>query len=253
MANHRPEGWHHEPVNVEGKNVIISGGTTGIGRAAMLLLASLGARVLIFGRHDRELMEAYQEGREAGEVFCIKADQSRPEEVKKVFAEADTRLGPPDILINNAGLGWKSIEQGRYGDWEYIVKTNLMGYMACAREAIVRMDPRGEGHIVNVGSMSADLREPGYDVYVATKGAIQAWSESLRKEVNGRGIRVTLIEPGQVGTDMKNLSVEEQYRQMEERKMLSPEDVAETIHWCLVQPPRCDIVQVQLRPVLQLI
>jgi NADP-dependent 3-hydroxy acid dehydrogenase YdfG len=127
-----------------------------------------------------------------------------------------------------------------------------VGYIACAREAVSRMKGRG-GHIVNVGSMSADLREEENSVYVATKAAIQAFSGSLRKTVNPEGIRVTLIEPGKVATDMVGMDDGRKEALIDEQKMLRPEDVADCVLYCLERPRRCEIVGVQIRPHLQLI
>jgi len=107
-----------------------------------------------------------------------------------------------DILVNNAVQAAGSILDSDYSKWAYVVQTNVLGYMACCREAVDRMKARGGGHIVNVGSLSAKVRESGSDIYVATKAAIEGFSEALRKQVNEQGIKVTLIEPGLGGTDM---------------------------------------------------
>ena len=96
--------------------------------------------------------------------------------------------------------------------------------------------------------MSADVREKGSSVYVATKAAIQGFTEALRKEVNGFGIKVSLIEPGAVGTDMQPVSVPDQRKKEASGEMLKAEDIARCIEFCLTQPDRCDIVVVQVRP-----
>jgi NADP-dependent 3-hydroxy acid dehydrogenase YdfG len=99
--------------------------------------------------------------------------------------------------------------------------------------------------------MSADVREQGSSVYVATKSGIQGFSEALRKEVNRDGIKVTLIEPGSVGTDMQQPSPEEQRQKEEKGEMLRAEDIAACVYYCLIQPQRCDVVEVRIRPHLQ--
>ena len=114
--------------------------------------------------------------------------------------------------------------------------------MAMAHEAIERMKARGQGHIVNIGSMSADVREKGSSVYVTTKAAIQGFSEALRKEVNPLGIKVTLIEPGSVGTDMQPESPAEQRQKEEKMEMLKAEDLAACVLYTITQPKRCDVV-----------
>jgi NADP-dependent 3-hydroxy acid dehydrogenase YdfG len=107
--------------------------------------------------------------------------------------------------------------------------------------------------VVNIGSMSADLREEANSVYVATKAAIQAFSESLRKAVNPDGVKVTLIESGRVAPEMVDLSPREARKKEEDLEILRPEDIAGCVHFCLTQPKRCDVVTVQLRPHLQVI
>src|SRR3954468_9455397 len=241
-----------ENVDIARKGILITGGTTGIGRATALLLAGQGARVFTFGRHQEELNDAMNDLRSVGgEVFGITADVTKREDVERIFSEAERELKTIDILVNNAALAADDVTDTSFEQMEYIVRTNLLGYMACAHEAAERMKKQGFGHIVNVGSMSADVREEGSSVYVATKAGIQGFSESFRKEVNKYGIKVTLIEPGAVGTDMQPASPRKQRKKEEDEEMLKAEDIAECVHYCLVQPKRCDVVVVQIRPHMQ--
>ena len=125
---------------VADKSILITGGTTGIGRATAILLASQGARVMIFGRQQNDLDEAMKDIREAGgEVLGLTADVSDPQDIQRVFQEFDQQMDKLDILINNAALGYGSVMEGGYPEWEYILKTNLLGYMAMTHEAAERM------------------------------------------------------------------------------------------------------------------
>lgn len=254
LQSKTPDTSEDSTNGIGGKAVIVTGGTTGIGRATAVLLASRGARVLIYGRHEPQLESALSEIKLAGgDGFGLIADQSRQSDIRRIFNEADRQLGGVDILINNAAVSGESVLQGAYEDWQYVLSTNLLGYMACCREAIDRMRAKGVGHIVNVGSMSADLREEGGDVYVATKAGIQGFSESLRKLINKMGIRLTLVEPGRVDTNMGDQPEKEKRQKKERQELLEATDIAECIYYCLVQPQRCDVVKVQIRPLKQLI
>jgi NADP-dependent 3-hydroxy acid dehydrogenase YdfG len=238
-----------------GKSVIINGGTTGIGLATAKLLATYGARVLLFGRERECVDEAVEQASAAGgEVYGVAADVTRQREVIRVFKEADKRFGGRlDILINNAAAIGDGVLDGDYDGWRRMLDTNILGYLHCAREALDRMRPRKDGHVLMVGSMSADLREAQNDVYVATKAAIQALCGALRKNVNEEGIRVTLIEPGAVDTPMQRKSQAKKDRQKRGMEMIEPDDIAECIRFALSQPKRVDIVSMQVRPLKQLI
>jgi NADP-dependent 3-hydroxy acid dehydrogenase YdfG len=140
-----------------------------------------------------------------------------------------------------------------YDGWRKMLDTNVLGYLQCAQEAIDRMLPRKDGHLLMVGSMSADLREPTNDVYAATKAAVQALCEALRKGVNKDGIRVTLIEPGAVDTPMQRKTPADKARRVRTMEMIEPADIAECILFALSQPKRVDIVEMRVRPLKQLI
>lgn len=241
---------------LEDISVLVTGGTTGIGRATALLLAQHGAKVLIFGRHEKELNEVLEEfniNALEKNVMGIIADVSRKEDIGFIFQQADGFLGQLHVLVNNASLGYQSIMDGKYEDWQYILQVNMLGYMACVHEAVKRMKDKAGGHIINIGSMSADKREKGSSVYVATKAGIQGFSETLRKEVNELGIKVTLIEPGAVDTDMQPGGENEKLDKVKNMEMLKPEDIAQCVLYVLTQPKRCDVVEVKIRPHLQLI
>lgn len=243
----------YDPRKLAGKRVLVTGGTTGIGRATALMLAHWGAKVLVFGRNEKELNDAIKSASSLGlELKGFTADVSKKEAISHIFEKVDSDLGGLDVLINNAALAFGSVTEKSYDDWKYIVDTNLMGYFACARGAMDRMKERG-GHIVHVGSMSAEVREEGSSLYVATKAAIDGFSASLRKEVNKHGIKVTLIEPGATATDMQGNNAEKLAQKTESMEMLKAEDVAATIVFSLAQPKRCDVVRIQVRPHLQLI
>jgi NAD(P)-dependent dehydrogenase (short-subunit alcohol dehydrogenase family) len=237
---------------IGGKRVLLSGGTKGIGRATAEALVAEGAKVLVFARHREDLDETLRELQDGpGEIFGVTADQAQPEDVRRVFQAVDEQLGGLDILINNAAVSGDSVTQEGYQDWLYTLHANLAGYMQCVSEAAPRMKQAGGGRIVNVGSLSAKLREEGSDVYVATKAAIRGFTESVSKTLADDGIYVSLVEPGLVATPLTELSEEEQSEKRQKREIIEPEAVAQAILFCLKQPPGCLIAQLHIRPVMQ--
>jgi len=234
-----------------GKKVLITGGSTGIGREITLLLSALGANCLICGRHQEPIDETIRAAKQ--KCSGIAADLAKPQDIERVFEVVDTALGGIDILINNAALGYGSATDGDHQDINYIVQTNLTAYLSCSQQAAERMEAAGNGHIVNIGSMSADVREKGSSVYVATKAGIQGFSEALRKELNPKGIKVTLIEPGATDTDMQPGTAEGKKAKVKKKEMLTAEEVAMAVGFCLAQDQRTDIVSLQIRPHKQLI
>lgn len=242
--------------NICQKRIVITGGTTGIGKAIADLLVSLGGRVLIFGRNENDFYNAMDDIKSKsskGEIYGETADITQKEDIERIWQRADKVLGGIDILINNAALPAGGLIKGEYDDWKYILETNILGYIAFAKEAVNRMKEQKSGHIVNIGSMSAEVKEKTGVIYVATKTAIRGFSTALRKEINPLGIKVSHIEPGAVMSDMQQAPKNEQKEKIKDMEMLKAKDIAMSVLFCLSQPKRCDIVSMQVRPHLQII
>ncbi|RYG36344.1 MAG: SDR family oxidoreductase [Burkholderiales bacterium] len=236
--------------NMEGKTILVTGGTTGIGRAIAIELARAGARVLIFGRHQRELDDALAALEDTiGEAAGMIADQSRPEDVRKVFAKAKS-MGGLDAVIANAGIAAEGLADISDEAWRYAMETNLLGYLDVAKRAAEAFEGRA-GDIILIGSVSADNRTKGTSVYTATKSGIQGFADAFRKEMGEKKIRVSLIEPGAVGSDMQECSPEEQRAKIAEAKMLKAEDIAELVMFILTRPSRCTISSVRIEERVQ--
>lgn len=249
--------FKYEPEKIAGKGIVVTGGTTGIGRAIAMLLVAQGAKVLIFGRHGTELGEALADLKQVGggEAYGLVADTSKADDVRRVFETADHDLGHVDALVNNAALAANSVLDSEPDEWRQVVETNLLGYMACSRAAAERFRKNKAGHLVNIGSMSAKVCEAGSDVYVATKAGIRGFTDSLAKQLNEDGIRVTLIEPGLVGSEMTvdKVPKEGQTAAQEKQEMLQAEELAHAVLYALQQPARCNVAVIQLRPTKQII
>lgn len=237
------------PTMLSGRRILLTGGTTGIGLAALKALAAEGARVLTFGRHQAAL-DAALAGID-GDVTGIAEDAATQEGIDRVFAAVDDRLGGIDMLVACAALGAQPIHEMADDDWRYVIDANLTGYLACARAAILRMQDQGGGHLLFVGSISTEIKAAGESVYAATKAGIQAFAETLRKEVADKRIRVSVIQPGSVDTEMQECSEEEKQAAVADGRMLPAEDVADAILFVLSRSANCDIVNLRIEPLIQ--
>lgn len=239
--------------SLSAKRVLVTGGTTGIGRATVKLMASQGARVLTFGR-DQEALEdalASAEGLD-GEVTGFTADVGSREGVEQVFAQVDDQLGGIDMLVCCAALGAEPLHEMEEDDWRYVIETNLVGYLSCARHAIKRMEQSGGGHLLFVGSISSTIKAPGESVYSATKAGIDAFAETLRKEISeDKNIKISVIQPGSVSTDMQECSDDEKAEAIANHEMLYAEEIAEAIVFSMTRSPRCDVVTLRIEPRVQ--
>jgi len=236
---------------LKGLNVLITGGTTGIGRAAAVALAREGANVFIYGRDETFLQDALRDTAGlTGKVRGMTADQADPREVSRVFDQFAREFPSLDALINNAGIGGEDLAKQTDEGILYMVQTNFCGYLFCARQALQLMTKQRSGHIINIGSINAVEMNAGGETYTGTKAAIRAFSESLRKSVQKSGIKVSLIEPGRTGTDMSNASPEEQQKAEAALKMLLAEDIADAICYCLSRPRQTVVASMQVLPLL---
>lgn len=238
---------HTKYQSLLGRRIVITGGTTGLGRAIALRLSAEGASVLIFGRHKPELDDAMRDIAASGFApIGIVADVTLKADVDRVFARVDEEWDGMDVLVNNAAVGAGSLEEETEEACEYAVMTNVSGYLLCAKRALERMKPNA--HIVLVGSISADRRNPGGSVYVATKSAIQGFAESFRQEAAVKGIKVSLVEPGKTGSDMIDQDLDEQRESQEKLEMLKAEDIAVAVEYILTQPARCTVSDLKIVP-----
>lgn len=237
---------------MEGKRVLITGGTTGVGLATAILLAKKGCRVFVCGRNTDHLQEAIASSPE-GRIGGISVDVGSAEGIETLFRAADEWLGRLDFAVLNAGKGAHGpLSEMTHEAYREVVGVNLLSYIGCAMESIRRMTGRG-GHLVMIGSMSAQVFDENAAVYTATKAGIRGFATSLRKEANPLRIRVSLLEPGTIGSEMVDETPEQKGEMIRAMRMMRPEDVAGVIHYVLCQPPVCEVMSMQLKPHLQII
>ena len=182
-------------IKLHGANIVVTGASTGIGRATALLLASKGARVTAAARDDARLRElaAEQPG-----ITPVRADLTQEQDRAALVAAA----GDVDVFVNNAGLGYHGLVESMPIDTvRELLELNVLAYIDLAQRVLPGMLARGRGHVVNVGSIAGFVGVPAEAVYSATKFAVQGFNDGLRRELRGRGIAVTLIAPGPIKTE----------------------------------------------------
>jgi len=184
----------------EGRVAIVTGGSTGIGRATAELLAARGALVTIFAR------SASAASISSGNVLKVDGDVSNPESIERLFSETEARFGDCDVLINCAGMiDPKPLPEVTPEDWDRMFAVNVRGTYLTTRRALPAMTAKRGGAIVNVASISGVIgpeKFPGYVSYCASKAAVIAMTEALAVEVKQYGIRVNSVSPGAVDTRM---------------------------------------------------
>lgn len=241
-------------VSLAGKRVLLTGGGTGIGRATVEALAAEGAHVLTLARTPETLEETVASAESqggGGKTLAVTADVSRPDDVQRVFETVNSEVGGLDILVVCAALGADPIHEMSEEAWRQVLDVNLVGCMACARAAIKQFETNGGGHLLFVGSISAEIKAPGESVYSATKAGIQAFAETLRKEISDKNIRISVIQPGSTATDMQECSEEEKKAAVERHEMLHADEVADAILFALTRSERADVVTLRIEPRIQ--
>lgn len=240
---------HTEAPELDGRRAVVTGGTTGIGRAVAVLLASYGVKVFICGRTPEHLDDALQRIGEVGEGDGINVDLSIAEDVDRFFEAAEAFLGGIDIAIINAAIPAAALADSGESETRYQLETDLTAYLICAQEAARRME--GGSDILFIGSMSAVSQKPGSSIYIAAKAGIEGFVPAFRKELAEEDIKVGLIEPGFTGADFQypEFPPEKQKELIGKHQMLRAEDIAVAAHFMLTQPRRTavSLIRVETR------
>lgn len=187
----------------DGKVVLITGASSGIGTAAAKACARAGYRVALAARRVDRLEQLAAEIGRPEETLLVRADMRRLEDIRRMVSETEARFGCVDALLANAGVGHG--ESFVDASEEHVldqIEVNLLGVMRCAQAVLPGMLKRRSGHILSVASVASELPSPQGVAYAASKGGVLAFSEGLRRELRGTGVHVTAIQPGFVRTEM---------------------------------------------------
>ncbi len=218
---------------LQGKNIVITGASGGIGAEMARLAAGQGANLVLLARRIDKLerLKAELEHMYKGSVIVKSLDVANTDSVREVFNEIMAEIGHVDILVNNAGFGvFRHAHEADISEIKSMFEVNVIGLMACTSMVLPSMKQRGSGHIINIASQAGKIATPKSSVYSATKHAVLGYTNSLRLELRDEGIMVTSVNPGPISTDFFTIADEQgTYVKNIKRFMLQPEYVAKQV------------------------
>ena len=229
------------------KTALITGATSGIGRATARILAKNNYKIVLCGRREDRILELQKELLEFTEVHTLLFDVRDKKAVFDSIASLPESFSTIDVLINNAGNahGLDPIQTGDLDDWDAMIDINLKGLLYVSRAIIPQMVARESGHIINIGSTAAKEVYPNGNVYCASKHAVDALNQSMRMDLNPFGIRVGAIHPGMVATEFSEVrfkgDTERAANVYKGFTPLQPEDIADIIHFVITRPYHVNI------------
>ena len=224
-----------------GKTALVTGAGRGIGRAIAIALANTGCKVVVTARTLPEIVAVQEEILAAnGQAVAIQADLTRDDDLHSLVQ----RCGPVDFLINNAGWGKRApVVRARVDDWDQTFRLNLRAPMILAKELLPAMIKKGEGAVINIGSVSGKSGEANGAAYSASKFGLIGFTQSLYEEVREQGIKVSVILPGFVDTPMIP-----PVKHLDRGKMIQADDVAQAVLFVLNAPATACPVEMTIRP-----
>jgi NADP-dependent 3-hydroxy acid dehydrogenase YdfG len=242
--------------SLDGRRIAITGGSSGIGAATAELLASEGAAVAVGARREDRLSELVERiGSAGGNAHAIAVDVADEANARAFVEGAAEQLGGLDGLVNNAGVMLLGpIDGADTAQWRQMVDVNLLGLLYCTHAALPILREGGGGDIVNISSVAGRIATAGSGVYNLTKWGVGAFSEALRQETGWAKIRVTVVEPGFVDTELQGHNeipyVVEAIDKMREQigKILEADDIARAILYAVSQPEHVSVNEVLVRP-----
>lgn len=239
------------------KTALITGATSGIGKATAELLAKQGFRLIICGRRTEVLENLKTQLLQFTEIFSLSFDQRNLEEVEQAFESLPKNWKHIDVLINNAGNahGLESLIEGNLSDWDMMLDGNVKGLLYVSKMIMPGMKQRKSGHIVNISSVAARQTYANGVVYCASKKAVDVISDGMRLELTEFGIKITNIQPGAVETDFSKIRFkgDDQRAKMvyQGYEALKAEDVADAIAYCINVPKHVMISDLTIYPSAQ--
>ncbi len=239
------------------KTVLVTGATSGIGKATAIRLANEGYSLVICGRRMNLLNELSNQLSDLAQIHCLSFDVSVKEEVFEAIDSLPEAFKTIDVLVNNAGNahGLSSFQDGDIDDWEAMIDINVKGLLYVSKAVIKGMISHKSGHIINIGSIAGKEVYANGNVYCASKFAVDALNQGMRIDLNKQGIKVGAIHPGLVETNFSNVrfkgdasKADQVYKRY---KALQPEDIADVIHFMVSRPYHINIADLLILPTAQ--
>lgn len=232
-------------MQLQGKVALVTGAGRGIGKAIALALGVAGCRVILTARSRDQLAEVERAIVEKnGDAAAVPCDLTRDEHIEKLAEECARIFGCVDILINNAGWGKRAaVVKAKPEDWDQTLRLNLRAPMMLAQKFLPGMIAKGEGAVINIGSVSGKSGEANGAAYSASKFGLIGFTQSLFEEVREHGIKVSVILPGFVDTPLIPPN-----RQLDRSKMIQAADIADTLCYVLTAPATSCPVEITVRP-----
>jgi NADP-dependent 3-hydroxy acid dehydrogenase YdfG len=243
---------------LDGKVAVVTGASSGIGEATVRSLAAEGATVVAGARRKERLDGLVEEvAGEGGKAIAVECDVTDEEQAHDLVRRAVEGYGHVDILVNNAGVMLLStVGKGLSDQWRQMFEVNVMGLLYATDAAIGHMKEQKSGHLVNISSVAGrKVTRDSSGVYTGTKFAVNAISEGLRQELLEDNIRVTIVEPGAVATELPDHITDEDAKEslsgLMSLERLQAEDIAEAIIYAITQPERVSVNEILIRPTQQ--
>jgi NADP-dependent 3-hydroxy acid dehydrogenase YdfG len=243
--------------NIDGKVIVITGASSGLGEAAARLLAAHGATVVLAARRAERIDALARElNSSGGRALAVTTDVAAFDQVKRLADTVIETYGRIDVLINNAGLMPLSpLDRRKVDDWDRMIDVNIKGVLYGIAAVLPTMQQQKSGHIINVSSVAGHKVRPGSTVYSATKTAVRVISEGLRQEVKPYSIRTTVISPGAVDTELSasvtETDVAENVKKFYAEVAIPADSFARAVAFAIGQPEDIDINEILYRPTRQ--
>ena len=239
------------------KTALITGASSGIGKATAELFAEKGIHLILCGRRQERLNELQSELGSKTKVCTVNFDVRDKEAVSNTINSLSEDFSKIDILVNNAGNahGLDTIDKGSLEDWDAMLDINVKGLLYVSKAVIPQMVVRKAGHIINIGSTAGKEVYPRGNVYCASKHAVDAINQGMRMDLNAHGIRVGAVNPGLVETEFSNVRFKGDEARAETVyngfQALKAEDIADIIHFVVTRPYHVNIADLVVMPTAQ--